>query len=136
MIVVRLPQVHDPYKQGLLTPYVEISREKGTVAYIGEGRNRFSAAHVTDVARLYRLAFERAEAGSRYNAVAEEGVPMREIAEVIGAGLKLPVVSLAPEQAAEHFGWMAMFAGIDLPASGAPHAAETQLAPHRPRTSV
>ncbi len=115
--VVRLPQVHDTVKQGLITPYIQVARQKGSVAYIGEGGNRFSAAHVSDVAHLYRLALEKAEPGSRYNAVAEEGIPIREIAEVIGRGMKLPVISLSQEQAAAHFGWMAMFAGLDLPAS-------------------
>jgi nucleoside-diphosphate-sugar epimerase len=115
--VVRLPQVHDTVKQGLITPAIEAARAKGASAYVGEGRNRWPAAHVVDVARLFRLALEKAERGARYHAVAEEGVPMRDIAEVIGRRLKLPVVSIAPEQAGEHFGWLAMFAGLDLPAS-------------------
>ena len=117
--VVRLPQVHDTVKQGLITYAVQLAREKGVSAYIGEGRNRWPAAHVQDVAHLYRLALEKREAGSRYNAVAEEGIPMREIAAVIGKGLKVPVVSLAPEKAQAHFGWLAMFAGFDMPASSA-----------------
>jgi nucleoside-diphosphate-sugar epimerase len=117
--VVRLPQVHDTVKQGLITYAVKAAREKGASAYIGEGLNRWPAAHVLDVARLYRLALEKHEAGSRYNAVAEEGVPMREIAEVIGRGLKVPVVSLSQEEAQAHFGWLAMFAGFDMPASSA-----------------
>ena len=117
--VVRLPQVHDTVKQGLITYAVQVAREKGMSAYIGEGRNRWPAAHVQDVARLYRLALEKREAGSRYNAVAEEGIPMREIAAVIGKGLKVPVVSLPPEKAQAHFGWLAMFAAFDMPASSA-----------------
>ena len=117
--VVRLPQVHDPVKQGLLSYAVQIAREKGVSAYIGDGLNRWPAAHVLDVAHLYRLALEKHEAGSRYNAVAEEGVSMREIAEVLGRGLKLPAVSLTPEEAPAHFGWLAMFAGADMPASSA-----------------
>jgi nucleoside-diphosphate-sugar epimerase len=117
--VVRLPQVHDTVKQGLITYLVRAAREKGASAYLGKGRNRWPAAHVRDVARLYRLALEKHEAGSRYNAVAEEGISMREIAEVIGRGLKVPVVSLAPERAQAHFGWLAMFAGFDMPASSA-----------------
>jgi len=115
--VVRLPQVHDTLKQGLITPLIALTRSKGVCAYVGEGSNRWPAAHVLDVARLYRLALERREAGSRYNAVAEEGVPVREIAEVIGRGLKVPVVSLSGDEAAAHFGWLAMFAGLDLTAS-------------------
>ncbi len=117
--VVRLPQVHDPVKQGLISPLIQVAREKGVSAYVGEGQNRWPAAHVSDVARLYRLAFEKQEAGSRYNAVAEEGITAREIAEVIGRGLKVPVVSLSPEEAPAHFGWFAMFAGLDMPASSA-----------------
>ena len=117
--VVRLPQVHDTVKQGLISPAVELAREKGVSAYVGDGLNRWPAAHKSDVARLYRLAVERGEAGARYHAVAEEGVPMRDIAEAIGKGLKVPVVSLTPEQAAGHFGWLAMFAGLDFPASSA-----------------
>jgi nucleoside-diphosphate-sugar epimerase len=117
--VVRLPQVHDTVKQGLITYAVQVAREKGASAYIGEGLNRWPAAHVLDVARLYRLALEKHEAGSRYNAVAEEGISMREIAEVIGRALKVPVVSLSPEEAPAHFGWLAMFASFDMPASSA-----------------
>jgi nucleoside-diphosphate-sugar epimerase len=117
--VMRLPQVHDTVKQGLITPAVALAREKGVSAYIGDGLNRWPAAHVLDVARLYRLALEKREAGARYNAVAEEGISVRDIAEVIGRGLKVPVVSLSPEEAADHFGWLAAFAGLDLPASSA-----------------
>jgi nucleoside-diphosphate-sugar epimerase len=117
--VVRLPQVHNTVKQGLITYAVQVAREKGASAYIGEGRNRWAAAHVRDVARLYRLALEKRETGSRYHAVAEEGVAMREIAEVIGQGLKVPVVSIAQDKAQAHFGWLAIFAGFDMPASSA-----------------
>jgi len=116
---VRLPQVHNTLKQGLITYFIALARETGVSAYVGEGRNRFSAAHVLDVARLYRLALETAQPGARYNAVAEEGIAAREIAEVIGHGLKLPVVAIAPEDAAAHFGWLGMFAAMDLPASSA-----------------
>ncbi len=117
--VVRLPQVHDPVRQGLITPLVEIARTKRVSAYMGEGQNRWPAAHVSDVARLYRLAIEKQEPGSRYNAVAEEGISLRAIAEVLGRGLKLPVVSLTLEQALEHFGWMGPFMAFDMPASSA-----------------
>jgi nucleoside-diphosphate-sugar epimerase len=115
--VVRLPQVHDTVKQGLITYAVAVAREKGVSAYVGDGRNRWPAAHVLDVARLYRLALEKQEAGARYHAVAEEGIPVRNMAEVIGQGLNVPVVSLSPEEAPGHFGWLAPFAGWDLPAS-------------------
>jgi nucleoside-diphosphate-sugar epimerase len=117
--VVRLPQVHDPVKQGLITPYIEMSRAKGKVAYVGEGTNRWPAAHVLDVAKLYQLVLDKGEAGARYHAVAEEGVSARDIAKVVAAGLGLPLVSLSPEEAAGHFGWFAMFAGVDMPASSA-----------------
>jgi nucleoside-diphosphate-sugar epimerase len=115
--VVRLPQVHDPAKQGLVTYLINLAREKGVSAYVGEGLNRWSAAHVLDVARLYRLALEKHEAGAKYHAVGEEGVQFRDIAEVIGRGLKIPVVSMSTDRADAHFGWMAMFAGVDMPAS-------------------
>lgn len=115
--VVRLSQVHDTIKQGLVTYLIALAREKGVSAYVGEGGNRWAAAHVSDVARLYRLVLEKHEAGAKYHAVAEEGVPMRDIAETIGGGLKVPVVSLSPEKAAVHFGWLALFAGADLVAS-------------------
>ncbi len=117
--VMRLPQVHDPVKQGLITPLIELAREKGVFAYVGDGTNCFPAVHVRDAARLYRLALEKQEPGARYNAVAEEGVPVREIAETIGRGMKLPVVSLSPEEAGGHFGWLGMFVGLDMRASSA-----------------
>jgi nucleoside-diphosphate-sugar epimerase len=115
--VVRLPQVHDTIKQGLITPAIEMYRKKGVCAYLGEGRNRWPAAYVLDVARLYRLAIEKAEPNAKYHAVAEEGVSMRDIAEAIGRRLKLPVKSIAAEEAQAFFGWLAMFAGHDMPAS-------------------
>ncbi|KVR41348.1 SDR family oxidoreductase [Burkholderia multivorans] len=115
--VVRLPQVHDTVRQGLLTYAVAVAQEKGVSAYVGEGRNRWAAAHISDVARLYRLALEKNEAGAKYHAVAEEGIPMRDIAEAIGRALKVPVASLSTEEAPAHFGWLAAFAGHDLVAS-------------------
>jgi nucleoside-diphosphate-sugar epimerase len=115
--VVRLPQVHDTVKQGLISPMIEIARAKRLAAYVGDGANRWAAAPVADVARLYRLALEQHEAGARWHAVAEEGVPVRHIAEVIGAGLGIPVRGLTPDEAADHFGWMAGFAGLGMPAS-------------------
>ncbi|MGH9652829.1 MAG: NAD-dependent dehydratase, partial [Bryobacteraceae bacterium] len=118
-IVVRLPQVHDTVKQGLVSPAIQVAREKGVSAYIGDGLNRYAAVHRLDTARLYRLALEKGTPGARYHAVAEEGVTIREIAEEIGRGLRVPVVSLTPEQAAEHFGWLAPFVGLDLQASSA-----------------
>jgi len=115
--VVRLPQVHDTVRQGLMTYAVSVAREKGVSVYIGEGRNRWAAAHISDVARLYRLALEHNEPGAKYHAVDEEGVRMRDMAEAIGRGLKVPVTSLSEEEAQAHFGWLAMFAGRELVAS-------------------
>ena len=117
--VMRLPQVHDRFKQGLITPFIDLSRAKGSVAYVGEGHNRWSAAHILDVARLYVLAFARGEAGARYHAVAEEGVAARAVAEAVATGLDLPLISLPAEEAPAYFGWFAMFAGLDMAASSA-----------------
>jgi nucleoside-diphosphate-sugar epimerase len=117
--VVRLPQVHDRARQGLISPAIAIAREKGVSAYVGEGLNRFPAVHVLDAAPLYRLALEKGAAGARYHAVAEEGVPFRTIAEALGRSLKLPVVAVPPEEANAHFGWLGMFIGFDMPASSA-----------------
>jgi nucleoside-diphosphate-sugar epimerase len=116
---MRLPQVHNTVKQGLITYVIELARRKGVSAYVGDGRNRWPAVHVLDAARAFRLALEKLEKGARYHAVDEEGVPMRDIAEIIGRGLKVPVISVKPEDAPAHFGWLAVFAGRDLPASSA-----------------
>ncbi|HLY57415.1 MAG TPA: NAD-dependent dehydratase, partial [Stellaceae bacterium] len=119
-MAVRLPQVHGaPGRCGLVGWLLDIAREKGFAAYIGDGGNRWSGAHRLDVARLYRLALEKGRAGTSYHAVADEGVTARDIAEIIGRHLALPVRSIAPEEAAAHFGTMAMFAGMDGAASSA-----------------
>jgi nucleoside-diphosphate-sugar epimerase len=115
--IVRLPQVHDTRKQGLITYAIGVAREKRVSAYVGDGLNRWPAVHVVDTARLYRLALEKQEAGVRYHSVAEEGVSVRDIAEAIGRGLKVPVVSKPHEEAAAHFGWLGEFVGRDVPAS-------------------
>jgi nucleoside-diphosphate-sugar epimerase len=117
--VMRLPQVHDTRKQGLISFAIATAREKGAVAYVGDGTNRWAAAHVSDVAHLYRLALENHEAAAKYHAVAEEGVQMREVAETIGRGLNMPVISISPEEAPDYFGWWGRFAGEDLLASSA-----------------
>jgi nucleoside-diphosphate-sugar epimerase len=117
--VMRLPQVHNTIKQGLVTYLIAVAREKGVSAYVEEGRNRWAAAHVLDVAKLYRLALEKHETGAKYHAVAEEGVAMLDIAEVIGKGLKVPVVSLSTDEAQAHFGFLSTFASHDLRASSA-----------------
>jgi len=117
--VVRLPQVHDTNKQGLITYLINIAREKGVSAWVGEGLNHWAAVHRLDAVHLYTLTLEKGVSGGRYHAVAEEGIPLREIAEAIGRGLKVPVVSLSPEEAAKHFGGFAAFVQIDLKASSA-----------------
>lgn len=117
--VMRLSQIHDTVKQGLVSFAIAAARQKGICAYVGDGENRWAAAHVRDTARLYRLALEKPEAGARWHAVAEEGVRFKEIADIAGRGLKLPVVSIPSEQAPSHFGWWGAFAGGDLLASNA-----------------
>jgi nucleoside-diphosphate-sugar epimerase len=117
VMVVRLPQVHNPIKQGLITLLIEIAREKGVSAFVGDGTNRWPAVHVLDAAQLYRLVVETGDAGARYHAVGEEGVPLREIAEAIGRRIDVPVQSIPPEGAAEHFGWLANLVAADAPAS-------------------
>jgi nucleoside-diphosphate-sugar epimerase len=118
--VVRLPpSVHDPSKHGLVTMMIALAREKGISAYVGDGLNRWPAVHRLDAAHLFSLALEKWAAGARYHAVAEEGVPLRDIADVIGRRLNVPVVAKSPEQAADHFGWLAPFLGIDCPSSSA-----------------
>ncbi|MEU2339490.1 SDR family oxidoreductase [Streptomyces sp. NPDC013172] len=132
IMVMRLPQVHDTRRQGRIRWHIQIAREQGRVAYVGEGRNRVPAVHVSDAARLFRRALEKGEAGARYHAVAEEGVTLREIAEVIGARLRLPVESITPEEAPDYYGWLAQLATLDLPASGALTQQQLDWAPTGP----
>jgi nucleoside-diphosphate-sugar epimerase len=117
--IVRLAQIHDTHKQGLVPYFTAVAREKRVSVYIGDGSNRWPAAHVSDTARLYHQAFERAERGAIYHAVGEEGVSMKSIAEALGRGLKVPVISLKSEESQAHFGWLGMFAGNNMPASSA-----------------
>lgn len=132
VMVLRLPQVHDTRRQGRVTWHVQLAREKGRVAYVGAGDNRLAAVHVSDAVRLYRRVIEQGKAGARYHAVAEEGVPLRDVAAVIGAGLGVPVASIAPHEAADYFGWMARLATLDLAASSADTRAELSWTPRGP----
>jgi nucleoside-diphosphate-sugar epimerase len=116
--IVRLPQVHDTRKQGLVPLLTQVAREKGVSAYVGNGAARWAAAPLKDVAHLYRLALEKTGVGvTTYHAVQEEGVSLRDIAETIGKGLRVPVVSIPAEKAGEHFGMFGHFAILDMPAS-------------------
>lgn len=117
--VVRLPQVHNQAKHGLVSGLIGIAQAKGVSAYIDNGLNRWAAVHVLDAAHLYRLVLEKGATGSKYHAVGEEGVHLKDIAEAIGRRLKLPVICKSKEEAATHFGWLAMPAGTDMPASSA-----------------
>jgi nucleoside-diphosphate-sugar epimerase len=118
--VVRLsPTVHGDGDNGFVAALVRLARERGISGYIGDGRNRWTAVHRLDAARLFRLALERAPAAATLHGVAEEGVPIRDIAEVIGRHLDLPLRSIAPEDAGEHFSWLGGFLGLDSPASNA-----------------
>ena len=118
--IVRLsPTNHGDGDNGFMAALVGIARDKGISGYVGDGSQRWPAVHRLDSAHLFCLALEKAEAGSTLHAVADEGVPLRAIAEVIGRHLNIPVVSIAPEDAGKHFGWMGGFLAIDAPASSA-----------------
>ena len=118
--IVRLsPSVHDKRRGGFTEALIAIAREKGVSGYVGDGSNRWPALHRLDAARLFRLALEKAPAGSVLHGVGEEGVPTRTIAEVIGQHLDLPVVSIAPSDAGKHFSWLGLFSSVDNVTSSA-----------------
>lgn len=122
---IRLPQVHGGEgKAGFIGYAFEIARQKGVSAYVGDGANRWPSAHRVDVAKLYRLALEKGRAGAAYHAIADEGIPMRDIAEVLARQLSVKTLSITPDAAPAHFGFLAMFAGLDMPASSAKTQAE------------
>ena len=118
--VVRLPPtVHGDGDHGFVPRLISVAREKGASAYVGDGMNRWPAVHRLDAAHLYRLVLEKGSAGATYHGVADEGVPCREIAAIIGRHLNLPVVARSKDEASDHFGWIAHFFGLDAPASSA-----------------
>lgn len=132
--VVRLPQVHNTQnKAGLVGPLVTMAKKAGVAVYVGDGSARWAAAHVSDVAVLYRLALEQCEAGARYNAVGEEGVSMKAIVETVAKGLGVPVKSITMAEAATFLGPFAMFANHDMPASSAKTQQRLGWTPKGPR---
>ena len=130
------PAVHGTseigFRAGFVSYAIEVAREKGVSGYIGDGANRWNMVHRLDAAKLYRLALEKGKAGSAYHAVGEEGVPVKDIAAMIGKKLGLPVASIAPDKAGEHFGFLGMFLGLDLPVSSAQTQAELGWKPVGP----
>jgi len=132
--IIRLPpSVHDETKQGLVTQLIAIARKKRVSAYIGDGLNRWAAVHRLDAARLFRLALESGEAGARYHAVAQESIPFRDIADDIARHLGVQTTSLAPSEAAKHFGWLAPFIAADNPVSSLATQEQLGWTPTHPR---
>ncbi|MEN0108287.1 MAG: SDR family oxidoreductase [Pseudomonas sp.] len=117
VIAIRLSQIHNPVKQGFVSYVIDLARRTGVSAYVDEGLNHWSAAHVADTALLYRLALEKGQAGARYHGTAESAIAFREIAQTVGHGLGVPTVALSGEAAAAHFGWLAGFVGKDMSAA-------------------
>jgi nucleoside-diphosphate-sugar epimerase len=132
--VIRLPPaVHDENRQGFATLLMETARKKGLSAYIGDGTNRWGAVHRLDAAHLFRLALENGKAGARYHGVGEGSIPFRDLAQLIGQQLRVPVKSLSPKEASKHFGWLASFVGTDNPASSEATQAQLHWQPTHPR---
>jgi nucleoside-diphosphate-sugar epimerase len=135
--IVRLPpSVHDQTRQGLITQLTAIARKKQIAGYVGDGTNRWAAVHLLDAAHLFRLALEDGEAGGRYHAVAEGGIPFRDIAEAIGRHLVVPVRSISIEDTPKHFGWLAPFVGADNPVSSEATQKRLRWQPTHPRLMV
>jgi len=133
-MIVRIPQVNGPRNSGFVPALIRIAREKGYVAYVGEGANRWPAAHRDDAARVYRLAMEKGKAGRIYHAVAEEGYRLRDLAQIIAERLNLSLRSIAPEDANAYYGFVTMFATMDNPVSSAATRAELGWRPTGPTT--
>ena len=131
--VVRLSQIHNTVKQGLVTDVIALARKSGVSAYVGEGHNAWSATHVSDAARLFRLALERHEAGARYHATAEAAISFREIAHAVGDNVGVPIRSVTPDEAQAHFTWLTAFVGKDMSASSALTQARLGWHPIGPR---
>jgi nucleoside-diphosphate-sugar epimerase len=130
--VVRLSQIHDTKKQGLVTDVIELARKTGVSAYVGEGLNAWSATHVSDAAHLFRLVLERRQAGVRYHATAEGAIPFRQIAEAVGRSVGVPAKSMTPNEAAAHFTWLSAFASKDMSASSKLTQQRLDWHPHGP----
>ncbi len=121
------------FKAGFVSYQIEVARQKGVSAYVGDGMNRWTAGHRIDAAKLYRMALEKGRAGAAYHAIGEEGITIKDIATAIGRKLNLPMTSIGAEQAGEHFGFLGMFLGLDIPASSAKTQAELGWKPVGPK---
>ena len=129
---IRLSQVHSPVKMGFFSLLLQFAREKRVSAYLGDNTARWAAVHLLDTARLYRLVLERNEAGARFHAVAEEGVAVRQVAELIGQSLNIPAKALTQEEAQAHFGWFGNFVGMDMAATSTVTRKKLNWAPKGP----
>jgi nucleoside-diphosphate-sugar epimerase len=130
--VVRLSQIHDTRKQGLVTNVIDLARKKNVSAFVGDGLNAWSATHVSDTAHLFRLALERRQAGARYHATAEGAIPFRQIAEAVGRSVGVPAKSMTTDEAASHFTWLSAFVGKDMSASSKLTQQRLNWHPHGP----